>query len=79
LRRLYEHAMHVVKWLNRNDHAWVVKLGRRLGLKRVLQRGHSPLPPMSVEERAYLDHLYATEIAALEHLIGRPIPAWRRS
>jgi hypothetical protein len=51
----------------------------RAALRRTLRRAnarHAPRPPLAPALRARLDAELAPEVAAVEALLGRPVPAW---
>lgn len=52
-----------------------VNLAKRLGVPRLF--GSRPMPPMDPDEELELARRYRDEVARLEDLLGRPLPAWR--
>lgn len=53
----------------------VVNVAKRLGVPRLF--GRRPMPPMGRDPERELVRRYRDEVASLEELLGRPLPAWR--
>lgn len=64
-------------WLRERRLYGAVNLAKRLGLKRVYAGRLGGVPRMDAETRARLVHRFAADIAFVEQLLGRELPAWR--
>lgn len=76
-RWLVKKAKHVRSRLNHMDMEWVVRLLKKIGIGRELFLKSAPLPSISTETRERLLTDFRADIEAVEHFLGRPIPAWR--
>jgi hypothetical protein len=66
----------VTRFLRSRKLDFVVTLGRKTGLERILYRQGSGLAPMADETRKRLAPLFAADVEKLEVLLGRPILPW---
>lgn len=71
----FHFARRFGQMLTRADQDWIVNLARRVNV-RALFGNRKEVPPMTAEMRAHLEALFRQEIADLERLLGREIPAW---
>ena len=55
---------------------WIPELGKKLGLRRVFTGAEHAMPRMSPQDAAWLADEFAPDVAFVERLLGRPLPAW---
>lgn len=75
--QIYSLAKRSVVYLNRTDHAWVVRLAKRLPVTQVLVARTSEDPPeLSDSERQTIAQLYFADLQNLEKLTGFDVQPW---
>jgi Sulfotransferase domain len=74
--RLAAAAARAVTALRARRLHWVPELGKRLGLKRVFTGAEHDMPRLAPHDAAWLAGELAPDVAFVERLLGRPLPAW---
>lgn len=57
---------------------WIPEVGKVLGLKKVYTGAEHARPELTEQEQAQLHALYADDVAYVEAMLGRELPAWRQ-
>jgi hypothetical protein len=77
-RTLTHVVSHAAARMRRYDLDWIPNLGKKLGVKRLLNlESKAAAPTLSEEWRRRLDEMFVDEIAELETLLDRDLSVWR--
>jgi hypothetical protein len=71
-------AQRVGEFLRERDLDWFVNVAKELGIPHMFGNAGS-LPPLSPETRRRLASEFEDDVASLETLLGRDLPAWKET
>jgi hypothetical protein len=77
MRQAYALSTHIARYLREKELYWVIKLGKRLGIKQIFGQEDRSLPPMKEGTRQHLKTLYREDVSELESLLGIDLDCWR--